>query len=71
LSDKLHNARALLRDFRAVGEQLWDRFSVHDPHQHLWYYGKLLNVYGERTDDAMVGELRDVINTLGQEIGRQ
>jgi (p)ppGpp synthase/HD superfamily hydrolase len=70
LADKLHNARALLRDFRAVRQQLWKRFTEHDPQQHLWYYRELLKVYAERTDDAMVGELRDVINTLEHEIGR-
>jgi (p)ppGpp synthase/HD superfamily hydrolase len=70
LADKLHNARALLRDFRAVREQLWKRFTEHDPHQHLWYYRELLKVYAARTDDAMVGELRDVIDTLEHEIGR-
>ncbi|PQM44346.1 hypothetical protein C1Y40_05493 [Mycobacterium talmoniae] len=68
LADKLHNARALLRDFRTVGPALWGRFSQHDPRQHLWYYRSLLAVYADRTDDAMVGELRDVIDTLDREI---
>ncbi|MEZ0362610.1 HD domain-containing protein [Mycobacterium sp. pUA109] len=68
LADKLHNARALLRDFRTVGPELWGRFSQHDPQQHLWYYRSLLAVYAERTDDAMVGELRDVVDTLEREI---
>ena len=26
LADKLHNARAILNDYRTVGEPLWDRF---------------------------------------------
>ena len=31
LADKLDNARAILRDFRADGPQLWQRFTVKDP----------------------------------------
>ncbi|MBO0864452.1 MAG: HD domain-containing protein [Mycobacterium sp.] len=68
LADKLHNARAILRDFRALGDDLWQRFSVRDPQQHLWYYRSLLQVYADRTDNGMVDELRDVIDALEQEI---
>src|ERR1700712_5106795 len=42
LADKLDNARAILRDYRDIGEGLWTRFSEHDPHEHLWYYESLL-----------------------------
>lgn len=24
--------------FGQLGDELWQRFSVHDPRQHLWYY---------------------------------
>ena len=60
LADKLDNARALLRDYRIVGAELWQRFSVNDPKQHLWYYRSLLEVFGsERT--WLVDELDRVI----------
>ncbi|CPR11849.1 metal dependent phosphohydrolase [Mycobacterium bohemicum DSM 44277] len=71
LADKLDNARAILRDFRALGDEVWQRFSVQDPQQHLWYYRSLLGVFGQRTDSWMVGELRDVIDALAHEIGRE
>lgn len=64
LADKLHNARALLRDFRELGGQLWTRFNQQDPQQHLWYYRSLLEVYAQRTDNWMVAELRQVIDAL-------
>lgn len=35
LAHKLHNAHAILRDFRAHGDELWQRFSVKDPKDHL------------------------------------
>jgi hypothetical protein len=71
LADKLDNARAILRDFRAQGNEVWQRFSVHDPQLHLCYYRSLLEVFRQRTDSWMVGELRDVIGALGQAIDRQ
>ena len=71
LADKLDNARAILRDFRALGNEVWQRFSVQDPRLHLWYYRSLLEVFGQRTDSWMVGELRDVIDALEQAINRQ
>jgi len=33
LADKLDNARAILRDYRQHGDELWQRFSVRDPRQ--------------------------------------
>jgi (p)ppGpp synthase/HD superfamily hydrolase len=68
LADKLDNARAILRDFRAHGNQLWQRFTVQDPQLHLWYYRSLLEVYAERINNWMVDELRDVIDALEYEI---
>ena len=55
LADKLDNARAILRDFRAHGNTVWQRFSVQDPQSHLWYYRSLLGVFGQRTNSWMVG----------------
>ena len=70
LADKLHNAHAILRDFRADGSELWQRFNVKDPQQHLWYYRSLLDVYSKRVDNWMVDELREVIDALERELGR-
>jgi len=70
LADKLHNAHAILRDFRAHGDELWQRFSVKDPQDHLWYYRSLLEVYAQRFDNWMVDELREVIDALEREVGR-
>jgi (p)ppGpp synthase/HD superfamily hydrolase len=71
LADKLDNARAILRDLRAHGNEVWQRFSVQDPQLHLWYYRSLLEVYSQRAHSWMVGELHDVIDALEQAINRQ
>ena len=71
LADKLDNARAILRDFRAHGNEVWQRFSVQDPQLHLWYYRSLLEVYSQRAPSWMVGELHDVIGALEHAVNRQ
>ena len=40
-----------------------------DPHQHLWYYRSLLEVYRSRSASWLVDELARVIDTLAEEIG--
>ncbi len=64
LADKLDNARAILRDYRLLGDELWKRFSVGDPQQHLWYYRSLLEVFERRNSTWLVGELARVLKTL-------
>lgn len=71
LADKLDNARAILRDLRAHGNEVWQRFSVQDPQLHLWYYRSLLEVYSQRAHSWMVGELHDVIGALEHAVNRQ
>jgi (p)ppGpp synthase/HD superfamily hydrolase len=64
LADKLHNVRAILRDYHDLGDELWQRFSVKDPQQHLWYYRSLRDVYAQRVDNWLLDELTDVLDTL-------
>jgi hypothetical protein len=65
LADKLDNARAMLRDYHEHGPELWERFTVKDPHDHLWYYGELLGAYRSRGCTSwMVDELDRVIGEL-------
>jgi GTP pyrophosphokinase len=43
-SDKLHNARSIVRDLRELGEDVWGRFSA-PKGQILWYYRSLVTAY--------------------------
>jgi (p)ppGpp synthase/HD superfamily hydrolase len=69
LADKLDNARAILRDFRSDGSSLWNRFTVKDPADHLWYYTELLAAFRRRSDSWMVDELERVLDELRQLVG--
>ena len=65
VADKLDNARAMLRDYHTHGPSLWERFTVKDPHDHLWYYGELLSAYrGRGCTSWMVDELGRVLDEL-------
>jgi (p)ppGpp synthase/HD superfamily hydrolase len=64
LADKLDNARAILRDYRDLEDELWARFSEHDPHEHLWYYESLLAVFKARNSSWLVDELERVLIEL-------
>lgn len=64
LADKLDNARAILRDYRIDGAELWTRFSEHDPKEHLWYYESLLAVFKEKNTTWLVDELQRVFDEL-------
>lgn len=65
VADKLDNARSMLRDYHEHGPELWQRFTVKDPHDHLWYYGELLAAYRQRgLGSWMVDELGRVVDEL-------
>lgn len=65
-ADKLHNARAILADYRELGEQLWTRFNAAKAAQ-LWYYGALVEtLQGTPAPKALVNELKRVVKELKQ-----
>jgi (p)ppGpp synthase/HD superfamily hydrolase len=46
LADKVHNARAILADFRTIGDQVWHRFNPAKS-DVLWYYRALADAFSE------------------------
>lgn len=64
LADKLFNARAILRDYRSVGEVLWKRFSA-GRDGFLWYYRSLSDSLTRIVPgNPMTGELAQVVGEL-------
>lgn len=64
-SDKLHNARAILADYRVVGEALWGRFSG-GREGTLWYYRSLVAAYERagRVPAALLAEFAGTVEAL-------
>jgi (p)ppGpp synthase/HD superfamily hydrolase len=46
LADKIHNAEAILYDYRVLGESLWPRFNG-GAEGTRWYYGALADVFSQ------------------------
>jgi len=55
IADKVDNVRAMVVDYRAVGESLWERFNAGKADQ-LWYYGALLGSFKRRKAPARLLE---------------
>ena len=62
-ADKLHNARAILADYRVVGEALWKRFSG-GRDGTLWYYRALIEAFRTHGRAAVVDELDRVVTEV-------
>lgn len=63
LADKLFNARAILRDYLLVGDELWGRFQAGRDGQ-LWYYRELADRFSTLVPGRMAGELAAVVDEL-------
>jgi (p)ppGpp synthase/HD superfamily hydrolase len=72
-SDKLHNVRTILSDYRRDGEAIWVRFSGKKDGT-LWYYRALSDEYQRRTRNRITRELEIVVTELEKAVragGRQ
>ncbi len=63
LADKLHNARAIVFDYRAQGPALWERFNAGRDGQ-LWYYRRLADTFAARAPGPLADELGRVVDDL-------
>lgn len=63
-ADKLYNARSVLKDYRALGDELWPRF--HGGRDGtLWYFRRLVEEYRNADHtSALVDELDRVVTEL-------
>lgn len=71
-SDKLHNARAILADYRQVGDAVWEKFQGKRDGT-LWYYRELVKAFRaaprEPRVDHVVDELERVVHALHRKAG--
>ncbi|HEX6482071.1 MAG TPA: HD domain-containing protein [Ktedonobacteraceae bacterium] len=62
-ADKLHNARAILEDYRIVGEALWKRFNG-GKEGTLWYYRSVVDVLRKSGTTPLIEALDRVVSEL-------
>jgi GTP pyrophosphokinase len=64
LADKLHNAQSILRDYRLVGEKVWERFNG-GKDGTLWYYHALVEAFRARGQfTLLVDELDQAVREM-------
>jgi hypothetical protein len=64
LADKVHNAEAILADYRQIGEKLWNRFNG-GRKGTLWYYRELVKAFGKKpADRELMRRLKGVVREL-------
>lgn len=65
LGDKLANIREMARDYRMIGDALWDRFNQKDKNEHAWYYQSICDVLeAEFGATSMIKEYRELIKEV-------
>ena len=62
-ADKLHNARAVLEDYRIVGEALWKRFNG-GKEGTLWYYRAVVDALRKAGMSPLIEELDRVVSEI-------
>jgi (p)ppGpp synthase/HD superfamily hydrolase len=70
LADKVHNARAILRDLRKpdIGDKVWSRFSQ-PKEKTIGYHRSLADVFCEQLPGQLSNELREIVEVLEAEGG--
>jgi (p)ppGpp synthase/HD superfamily hydrolase len=68
VADKLDNARAILRDYRRIGDQVWGRFTAGKDEQ-LWYYRSMVDALHGRLDSYMADDLARVVSEIEELAG--
>ena len=69
-SDKLHNVRTILADYRQDGEAIWARFSG-KKEGTLWYYRALSDEYRRRESEPHYARTRDCGRGIGAGGGQE
>jgi (p)ppGpp synthase/HD superfamily hydrolase len=62
-ADKLDNARAILADYRQVGEEIWKRFTGGKAGT-LWYYRSIVQAFRENGSSRLIDELDHIVSEI-------
>ncbi|MBI5535354.1 MAG: HD domain-containing protein [Deltaproteobacteria bacterium] len=62
-ADKVHNTRALVRDYRSVGEPMWLRFNA-DKHQQCWYLRSCVGALSQGWSHPILDAFEAVVSEL-------
>jgi GTP pyrophosphokinase len=69
-ADKLHNVWSILKDYRLLGDAVWERFQG-GKHGTLWYYRSLVKAFYTAGSTPLVEEFERVVDELERLVGIQ
>lgn len=64
MGDKLSNMRIIAHDYGEIGDALWSRFNVTDPHEHAWHYYGLMQSLSELENTAAFQEFASLVKQV-------
>lgn len=64
-ADKLYNCQSILKDYRQIGDEIWQRFTG-KKEGTLWYYRSLVNAFRQVETTPLIEELDRVVSELEQ-----
>ena len=67
LADKLSNIRAIHRDQKTVGDQLWERFNEKRKEKHGWMYRQVADALSELSDSFAWQEYDELVRKTFEE----
>ena len=62
LGDKLSNIRAINRDYKKLGDNLWQRFNQKNKSEHEWYYRSIAECLNELKDHQAYEEYVNLVD---------
>ena len=62
-ADRIHNLRSMTRDYRHIGEALWDRFKG-GRDGTLWFYDATLEALSDNWEHPILDEYREALGNL-------
>ena len=67
LADKLSNIRAIHRDQKTIGDQLWQRFNEKSKEKHGWMYRQVADALSELSDTFAWQEYDELVRKTFEE----
>ncbi|MDO4554642.1 MAG: HD domain-containing protein [Lachnospiraceae bacterium] len=64
LGDKLANIRSLVKDYREVGDKLWERFNMKDKKMQGWYYRSIIESLSSMKEFREYQEYVELVHSL-------
>ena len=64
LGDKLSNLRAIYREYRAIGDRVWEKFVMRDKSEHEWYYRSFVELFLEFQGTPEYEEYKNLVEKV-------